>query len=226
MAAKKKTSSPEKQALIMWALLVKENAGFFQKELKPKLEKHDREALEKKGLISWRKLKQGIWIEVTDSGWDWAGQNLAASLPANSNAGTKILEAWLAKLQVFINARGLVLADVLGLQVVSPVNEATKHAPAEADMVHGTIGSLRERIRKAYLATTGGGFNKRALLKDIRTRLKDVDRAALDEELKIMQREQQAVLYPLDNRVEITEADRRAAISFAGEPRHILWIER
>ena len=41
-----------------------------------------------------------------------------------------------------------------------------------------------------------------------------------------MQRERQAVLYPLDNRVEITEADRAAAISFAGEHRHILWIER
>lgn len=217
MAAKKKTSSLEKQALIMWALLVKENAGFFQKNLKPTLEKYDREALEKKGFISWRKLKQGIWVEVTDSGWDWAGQNLAASLPANSNAGTKILEAWLAKLQVFINARGFVLADILASQVASPVNETTKHP----DDSH-----LRDRIRKAYLATTGGGFNKRALLKDIRTQLKDVDRAVLDEELKIMQREHQAVLYPLDNRVEITEADRRAAISFAGEPRHILWIER
>jgi hypothetical protein len=44
--------------------------------------------------------------------------------------------------------------------------------------------------------------------------------------LKRMQLEQQASLYPLDNRTEITDVDRNAAIYFGGEPRHILWIER
>lgn len=223
MAAKKKISTPEKQALIMWALLVRENAGAFQKELKPEPEKHDRDALEDEGLISWCKKERGkIWIEVTEKGWAWAGQNLSASLPANSNAGTKILEGWLTKLQAFMNARGFVLADVLGPQDASSVNGATQAKP----MTTPSGASLRERIRAAYLVTTGDGFNKRALLKDIRARLKDVDRDTLDKELKLMQREEQAALYALDNRVEITEADRRAAISFAGEPRHILWIER
>lgn len=220
--AKKKTSTPEKQALIMWALLAQENAGAFQTEMKPKPEKHDRDALEEKGLISWRKIKHKIWLEVTEKGWDWAGKNLSTSLPANTNAGTKILEGWLTKLQAFMNAQGVVLADVLGPQNVSPMNGA---AQAESES-KPFPASLRERIRAAYLATTGGSFNKRALLKDIRARLEDVARGTLDKELKLMQREEQAVLYALDNRIEITEADRQAAILFAGEPRHILWIEK
>ena len=221
MAAKKKTSSPEKQALIMWALLVKENAGAFQKELKPEPDKADRDALEERGLISWWKVGQKIWIEVTDKGWAWAGENLSAPLPAKSTAGTEILREWLAKLQGFIEARGLVLADVLG-----PLPRDSRTGGNGHLAVESPSSSLHERIRAAYLDATGGRLNARALLKDIRAKLEDIDRSTLDEALKLMQRERQAVLYPLDNRVEITEADRAAAISFAGEPRHILWIER
>ena len=131
MAAKKNISTPEKQALIMWALLVRENAGAYQSELKPKTEKRDRDALKEKDLITWWKSGgRKIWIEVTDKGWDWAGKNLSAPLPA-SPATPKIFEAWLAKLEVFIHARGLSLADVLGPQNVSPLNGASQRELAE-----------------------------------------------------------------------------------------------
>jgi hypothetical protein len=223
VAAKKKTSTPEKQALILWALLTRDNAGAFQKELKPETDRADREALEEQGLIRWWKVGQKIWIEVTDKGWAWAGENLSAPLP-KSKAGAEVLQAWLSKLQVFLVRRGLVLADVLAPRTSSPVSEVASHDKKQA--INGDGSSLRERIRSAYLETTGGRFNTRALLKDIRARLVDVDRTKLDEALQIMQRQDDAVLYPLDNRAEITDADRAAAISFAGEPRHILWIER
>jgi hypothetical protein len=85
---------------------------------------------------------------------------------------------------------------------------------------------VRVRIRQAYLELTGGRLNTRALLSDLRVRLKDIDRPALDEALKQMQREEEASLYQLDNQIEVTDADRVAAIYFGDEPRHILWIER
>jgi hypothetical protein len=56
--------------------------------------------------------------------------------------------------------------------------------------------------------------------------LRSIDRVTLDETLMRMQREQEASLYRLDNRIEITDADRAAAIYVGREPRHILWIER
>ena len=204
----------------MWALLTRDNASAFQKELKPEPERTNREALEEQGLISWWKVGQKIWIEVTDKGWAWAGENLSAPLPPKSTAGAEILQAWLSKLQVFLDKRGLVLADVLAPRTSGPVSEAA--SPDKKQAIKGDGSPLRERIRSAYLETTGGRFNTRALLKDIRARLVDVDRTKLDEALQIMQRQDDAVLYPLDNRAEITEADRAAAISFAGEPRHIL----
>jgi hypothetical protein len=81
---------------------------------------------------------------------------------------------------------------------------------------------MRERVRNAYLELTGGRFNTRALLRDIREKLNDIERGELDDVLKQMQREQLASLYQLDNRIEITDADRAAAIYFGSEPRHIL----
>lgn len=219
-----KNSTPERQALIMWALLAREKTGAFQyKDLKPEPSSADRAALQKAGLIERRDVDRRIWLEVTDKGWAWASENLVHSLPKKSDAGAEILHGWLVKLDGFLSARGFVLADVLGSQPAAP-------ASLNGHLGNTSVGvpsiSLRDRIRAAYLEATGGRFNTRALLKDIRTRLADVERATLDEALTKMQREDAAVLYPLDNRAEITDADRAAAISFAGEPHHILWIER
>jgi hypothetical protein len=53
-----------------------------------------------------------------------------------------------------------------------------------------------------------------------------LDREALDNVLKRMQREEDASLMRLDNQVEITDADHAAALHIGKEPRHILWISR
>jgi hypothetical protein len=211
VARAKKKSTPEKRTLILWALLVRENAAAFQSELKPQPEKADRDALNDEGLITWEKRGQRIWIEVTDKGWAWATDHLDADLPKSSNAGSAILQDWLTQLKAFLQARGLALADILGPQK-SP-------EPLPLD-----YPALRQRIRAAYLEITGNKLNTRALLSDIREKLKDIDRATLDEALQRMQRNQEAALYQLDNKVEITNADRAAAIYIGQEPRHILWI--
>jgi hypothetical protein len=225
VAESKKRSTQEKRTLILWGLLVRENAAAFQKELKPDPEKADRNALTGEGLIKWEKRGRRIWIEVTDKGWEWAGKNLDAALPANSSASGQILQGWLTRLKAFMDVRGLVLADVLGPQVSAQAGGASRGG-AESSAAAPGYPALRERIRQAYLDSTRGRFNTRALLTDVRERLKDIDRATLDEALKRMQQEQEASLFQLDNRVEITDADRAAAIYVGQEPRHILWIER
>ena len=48
---KNKRSTPQKQTLILWALLARDQAASFQNELKPEPDKVDREPLEKAGLI-------------------------------------------------------------------------------------------------------------------------------------------------------------------------------
>jgi hypothetical protein len=222
---KKGSPSKEKLALIVWALLVKEKAGSFRTDLKPEPDKAELDALINDGLVRAERRRNAktrgnsTWIELTDQGWEWAGNNLAAPLPNRSNAGTIVLGELLHRLQVYMRSNGLALVDILDPEV------AAKPAPAARKPNNGAA-NIRQRIRSAYLDTTNGRFNTRALLREIRAKLPDISRAVLDAELKQMQQDEQAILYQLDNRIELTDADRDAALHFAGEPRHILWIER
>ena len=214
----------ELQTLILWALLAKAEGGSFLTDIRPKVTKVDREALVKAGLIVCEKRGQRIWLEVTEKGWAWAGDNLEASLPKRCTAGSIVLQEWLTRLKAFLETRGLALADVLAPSP-SP-SSGDSHVANSRPRPSIDYGTLRSRIRKAYLELTGGQFNARARLRDLRGKLIDVERTVLDEALKRMQREQEASLYQIDNRIEITDADREAAIYFGSEPRHLLWIER
>jgi hypothetical protein len=204
------------QTLILWALLAKPNGGSLQKDLIPGVKKPDRDALVRAGLITAKKQDRLLWLEVTETGWAWAGDHLDADLPKRSTAGSAVFHTWLKQLKNFMTTKDFALADVLHPRQPS---KDPPHAERE-------FASVQDRVRKAYLDVTGGRFNARALLKDVRGRLTDIDRGKLDKTLIQMQREQVASLYQLDNRIEITEADRAAAIYFGSEPRHILWIER
>ena len=218
---KSNRSTPAKQTLILWALLVKDNGAAFQSELKPEPNKADRESLEKAGLITCEKRGRyrRYWLEVTEKGWAWATEHLNHDLPTGSPAGSFILQAWLTRLKAYMSVRNVALSEILRPQSPREYGSQDVVGPSEYD-------KLQSRIRQAYLAVTSDRINTRARLCDVRERLSDVDRTALDEVLKKMQREQQISLYPLDNKAEITDADRKAAIYFSGEPRHILWIER
>jgi hypothetical protein len=210
----------EKQALALWALLG--NGGScFGGELKPEVRKAEREGLSKAGFIAVEKKGRSLWLEVTDRGWRWAEEHLADSLPDKTYGGAFVLRAWLTRLQAFMQARGIGLAEVLGPQTARDRGEpaAEPEAPQAID-----YSALRERIRTAYLDVTGGSFNKRALLSDIRARMTGVDRSVLDGTLERMHLEEGGILMGLDNPREITPAVREATLMFRGEPMHILWI--
>jgi hypothetical protein len=222
----KRRSTPAKQTLILWALLVRDNGAGFQSELKPQPDKDDRQSLEKAGLIKCEKRGRYLryWLEVTEKGWAWAADHLNHDLPTGSPAGTLILQAWLTRIKAYMRASNVPLAEILRPQ--SPRRQGTGDIVSDRPIGPSEYDRLQSRIRQAYLAVTGDRINTRARLYDVRERLNDVDPTVLDEALKKMQREQQISLYPLDNKSEITDADRKAAIYFGGEPRHILWIER
>ncbi|WP_454914913.1 hypothetical protein [Xanthobacter sediminis] len=217
------TVEQEREALLFLALLGRKDGGAFQKDLVPEPTPALRQPLERKGLVRRVRRGRSNWIEVTDKGWDWAGTHLAAVLPEDAPGAGAVLRLWLSRLQDFLGARSLTLADLLApaeataeVSAAPPASGPTPHPAAAAD--------LPARIRTAYLAVTGGRLATRALLKDIRPRLPDVPREVLDETLKQLQRDQAVILYRLDNSVELTEADHAAALHIAGEPRHILWI--
>jgi hypothetical protein len=233
-----------KEILLLWAILGEgggkdvSRSSLNDKAMLPSDDKAARDGLKARGLIKAEKRTSrneegrsinGYWMTVTEAGRAWAEENLAA-VPAKSQAAAPILQAWLARLSIFLHARNIPMTDFLGQHRGEPKSElaTTPTIPSHPSPspLAGDYGALRARIRQAYLELTGGRLNTRALLSDLRERLKDIDRPALDEALKQMQREEEASLYQLDNQVEVTDADRAAAIYFGGEPRHILWIER
>lgn len=171
---KGKKSTPEKQTLILWALLARDDAAGFQNELKPEPDKADREGLEKAGLIKSepKGRNRRIWIEVTEKGWVWAADHLNDALPTGSTAGSPILQAWLTRLKAYMQARNVALHEVLGPQRTR--KDGSEGIPLD------DYDTLRARIRQAYLAATGRRINSRARLSDIRGELRDIDRVTLD----------------------------------------------
>jgi hypothetical protein len=218
----KEQRTAEKQALALWALLGNGGSGVGS-SLKPEIEKAERDALVNAGLVTVKEKSRPIWLDVTDRGWHWAEEHLADSLPDKTFGGAFVLRAWLTRLQAFMKTHDIGLADILVQHSATDHNVPSANAEAySAD----DYASIRDQIRRVYLDITGGTFNTRALLRDIRAKLPKVGRAQLDEALKRMQRDEDASLMQLDNRVEITNADRDAALYIGREPRHILWISR
>jgi hypothetical protein len=207
----------EMQTLVLWALLVQKDGGGFQKDIRPEVKKPDREALVRAGLIIAQKRGRGLWLEATDKGWSWATAHLDADLPKRSTAGSTILQAWLTRLKAFMVSQNLALADVLGV----PQQAAEPGSRLAID-----YNTLRERVRKAYFDITHTKLNTRVLLKDLRQKLGDIDRASLDEILGKMHLEEGTTLSGLNNPQEVTPAVRDAALMFKGEPMYALWITK
>jgi hypothetical protein len=206
-------SSPlaPKQVLILWYLIGRGGAA-WRSEIRPEPSGKDRKALEKAKLTASEKRGRSIWIEVTDAGWAWANDHLASSLPARTQSAGPILQAWLTHLQAFLRQRGLALGDIISARA-EPISAS---APSTSRI------PLEDRIRKVYLEATGGVWNQRVRLSDLRSRLGDVAKDALDAALLKMQQASKLVLFRLDNQREITDADRKAALHVGDEPRHVL----
>jgi hypothetical protein len=217
----------ETQTLALWALLGNGGAGFGS-ALKPEVERAEREGLNRAGLITVEKRGRSFWLEVSDHGWRWAEEHLADALPDKTYGGALVLHAWLRRLRAFMQARDVGLAEILSGQGEREAEEVHSERISETAAVSPPLdySRLRERIRRAYLDITGGSFNKRALLKDIRAKLVDVDRDVLDEALEKMHFENGTMLMGLDNPREITAAVQDASLVFRGEPMHILWIAK
>jgi hypothetical protein len=220
------------EALILWALLAEGGKSYWNPLVKKKMisKDHaaDREALARARLITSEKRPgkgKGLWIEVTDEGWRRAGENLTITLPITQTASA-VFQAWLTRLQTFMDARDLVLADILGPQhsTHAPASRPESIAPSPSAPVD--YSSVRNRVRKAYLDLSGGHLNTRVLLSDLRENLEDLERHKLDEALKRMHLEEGTTLSGLNNPQEVTQVIRDAGISFKGEPMYVLWITK
>jgi hypothetical protein len=211
-----------KQALVLFSLLFT-GAEPMMSELKPKLTPKERATLVNAGLIELDRRGRAQHVVLTDAGWDWAGKNLDAEISAQARAN-ETLAAVLAHLKAFLDARGIALGEMVRPGRAPAADAPLHEEPRSMPKPNGTT-DLVARVRAACLRAAGGRTGVRVRLADVRSEFPDVSRAVLDEALLAMQRSRAAVFFRLDDPQEIQPADERGALSIAGAPHHVLYLE-
>lgn len=233
-----------RRTLILWALIGKGGQA-CQKDIRPEIRKADRDVLVEQGLLRADTQDGVVRLEMTAQGWDWAQAHLTARLPANSTAGTQVLQDWLNRLAPFLESREVSLAQLLG-QVPAP---SAPHQPTDQDGARQSdpagaaaqpaaappqkkadqpaappSEALFDRIRLTYLAITGGALDKPVRLHDLRERLRDLDPPTWTRVLLDFATTGRGCLDAIERDRALTDGDRKAAVILAGRARHVLTI--
>ncbi|NLY00347.1 MAG: MarR family transcriptional regulator [Rhodopirellula sp.] len=207
------------QVLFLWRLLASDGSEFW-KRMKPPITAQQRKALEAAGLIAVEKRKESdrkgatpaMYLSLTEAGWDWAANHLDAEISKKSPAASFVLQDMLGKLKDHLATTGISLADF----ICPPSRNQDVASP-----------DTPQRVREGYSQASGGRWNVRVRLVDLRAVLADVPRDRLDAALLALERDGGLVLYPLDDPREIRPEDEAAAVvNTLGIRRHIVCIER
>lgn len=134
----------------------------------------------------------------------WAGEHLlSADLDGKNKAVLAILQLIRARTDAFLKARGIGFAEFLQQREAEP-------SPADA-------------IRNAYRELSGGKYDVRVLLKDLR-KLLSLSREKQDQALSQLLRQGYAELYPEDDPMSRSEDDDQAAYLVADRARHVIYL--
>lgn len=136
----------------------------------------------------------------------WAGANLNVELAGKNKAVLTVLQLLRAKTAAYLNTNQISFSDFLGKPAIQPLN------PVEA-------------IRRAYLELSGGSYEARILLKNLRKRL-SIDRDTQDKAFLDLIRSGEADFYPEDDPMSRTKEDDEAALILADRRRHLLYLHR
>lgn len=165
--------------------------------------------------------KPGRWFvhELSDAGWRWCADELAAGPAGRPASLERSLYLVLGMFERYMTAARLSLADVASLDLKArPAGRHKRRDTAEGD------GDLTASVAAAYqaLAASPGEFVK---LRDLRERLADIPRSPLDAALAAMFTARRVNLIPQSNQQALTAADRESALRIGGEHKHLISIE-
>lgn len=228
-----------RQALCIFAMLfgrTEDEREPMQSKVKPELKPKDRRPLVEAGLLEAQKRGRATHLVPTDAAWAWAGAHLDVPLMQSAQA-SRVLQNVLGLLRTFLDERELTLADLALAGAsgdrgggadsdISRTASAAVEVPSRASASRDRSGQLLpERIRQTLWELAGGRAKARVRLAELRERFGGVPRRELDSLLLEMQDAGRLVLYPLDNPVELTAADRGAALLVGRNPRHLVYLE-
>ena len=202
LAAARKLSNAELQALIGTRLVGKE-----------------RRKLNELKLVESE--RRGRWFvhELSDAGWRWCADELAAGPEGRPTSLERSLYLVLGMFGRYMTAARLSLADVASLDLKArPAGRHKRRDTAEGD------GDLGARVAAAYQAVAAGP-GEFVRLRELRERLADIPRPGLDAALAAMFTVRRVNLIPQSNQQALTPADRESALRIGGEHKHLISID-
>ncbi|MEW1589271.1 hypothetical protein AB0283_27935 [Micromonospora vinacea] len=181
------------------------------------------------GLVDTDRTHRPFAHELTDEGWRVARRLHTAAPPKQGGSTTRSLFVVLSNLHRSLDRLRVSHGDFFKQTEATaptggePQREAaapTATAPAAAPVSAVEVEAL---IRSAYreLATEPGAW---VGLADVRDRLADTDRAALDAALRAMVGREDVRIIPVANTKSLTARDRAAAVRIGNEDNHALAI--
>jgi len=191
--------------LALWVLLFTGKEPKIS-EMKPQLSPKRRKVLQDRGLVELEKRGRARHLVLTDEAWRWAAEHLDADFSINVNGG-RALAGLLPRLKAYLDRHGVSLAEIL----------ASGELPASDD--------IETRIREAYRAASGGEWNVRIRLADLRRELADIPRETQDRALLEMQSAGVLALYPNNDPRDLTGEDHAAALDVVGARRHLVYMK-
>lgn len=145
------------------------------------------------------------------------------SKSSSRNKAVAVLDLLLARTDGFLKENRISIERFLKPTDTGTASEVAIPIPPEPALPVDA-GAI-EVVRDAYLAISGGAYDARVLLKDLRKRL-DITREAQDTAFMEMIRSGEAVFYPEDDPMSRDEEDDRAALALADRRRHVMYLHR
>jgi hypothetical protein len=177
-----------------------------------RLDGADRRQLNTRKYVESTKVGRAYVHELSDAGWRWCAQELAASPGERASSLERAHYKVFGLFARHLDAAGLTLADIAGPTPDAPAGTAASAADLTAFIETGYRS----------LAATAGEF---VSLRELRLRLADRTRPDVDAALTAMFTAQRVNLIPQSNQQALSDADREAALRVGGEYKHLISIE-
>ncbi|MDG4780957.1 hypothetical protein O7614_15025 [Micromonospora sp. WMMD961] len=197
---------------------LKELAGFT-------LTGKDNKKLVDLGLVDTDRTHRPFAHELTEQGWRVARQLHTAAPPKAGGSTTRSLFVVLSNLHRSLDRLRISHGDFFKpTEATAPTGgEPRREAPAPTAARPLSAVEVEALVRSTYreLATAPGAW---VGLADVRDRLADTDRAALDAALRAMVGREDVRIIPVANTKSLTARDRAAAVRIGNEDNHALAI--
>jgi hypothetical protein len=174
----------------------------------------ERRQLNERKLVESVKLGRAFAHELTDKGWHWCNQELAAAPGERASSLERAHHLVFGVFARYLDAAELTLADIVRADLVGG------EAVAAADDVNDTAARIEAGYRS--LAAAPGEF---VSLRQLRLRVPDRPRPDVDAALAALFTAQRVNLIPQSNQQALSDADREAALRIGGEYKHLISIE-